>query len=292
LLRHESEQVEMDDATFRLFLFSTDTKMIADALAGGVSGIIVDWENDGKIERQTGADTQINHDTVEDLKRVRSCTGAWLICRVNPNRDGEKCAGEIEAAIDGGADEIMLPMVRSVAEVEAALKCADGRCAVGILIETSDAVMLAEQLGRLPLSRVYVGLNDLAIERGTRNIFESLADGTVDYVRDRVAVPFGFAGLTLPDRGHPIPCRLLISEMARLSSDFSFLRRSFYRDMRGRDMAVEVPRILEAIRQARLRSPQAVARDRRDLERAIRAWSDDNSHMHMQEFGTLAHRGG
>jgi len=134
---------------------------------------------------------------------------------------------------------------------------------------------MVKELARLPVSRVYVGLNDLAIERKTPNIFTAVADGTVERIRRAFPVPFGFGGLTLPDRGHPIPCRLLIGEMARLPCDFSFLRRSFHRDIQGRVLAVEIPRLLEALQQARLRSPETVARDQSDLKQAIAAWSSE-----------------
>ncbi|MBI5419762.1 MAG: hypothetical protein HZA60_06725 [Deltaproteobacteria bacterium] len=256
---------------FSLFLFSTDTAFITRAVAGGADGVIVDWEYAGKETRQRFADTQINRDTPEDLRRVRGCIEATVICRVNAY--GETTAVEVEQAIEAGADEILLPMVRTVEDVEDVLEKVRGRCGVGILIETVAAVASAKEFSRLPLSRVYVGLNDLAIGRRTPNIFSSVADGTVERVRAAFDVPFGFAGLTLPDRGHPIPCRLLIGEMARLGCRFSFLRRSFHRDIRGRDPAVEIPRLSEAIRFARFRPAETVKRDRMDLENAVSAWT-------------------
>ena len=260
-----------DDHEFQLFLFATKEDLILEAVSGGIAGVIVDWENKDKSERQAGFDTQINNGTVEDLKRVRALTDALVICRINGFFDKDSCRDEIALAVDAGANEIFLPMVRTVREVETALEYAAGQCGVGILIETADAVGLAKELGHLPLTRVYVGLNDLAIDRNLTNIFESIDDDTVGDVRPFIKVPFGFAGLTSPELGSPIPCRLLIGEMARLNSDFSFLRRAFFRDMRDRDATVEIPRILEALRRARLRSPEAVAQDRRDLEMAIRA---------------------
>jgi hypothetical protein len=165
-------------------------------------------------------------------------------------------------------------MVRTLKEVEKVLDQVRGRCGLGILVETVAATRLVDELARLPLSRVYVGLNDLAIERGTPSIFTPLLDGTLEDIRRPFRLPFGFGGLTLPERGYPVPCRLLIGEMARLRCDFSFLRRSFYRDIQGRNPAVEIPRLLEAIRRARLRTPEAVAKDRRSLEVAIRAWPE------------------
>jgi hypothetical protein len=233
---------------FALFLFSTDVDLIRAAVEGGAAGAVVDWEYIGKAERQAGFDTQINHDTLEDLRRVRACTAARVLCRINAF--GPWTQKEIEAAVQAGADEILLPMVRSVEEVERVLEWAKGRCGVGILIETQEAVAICERLAQLPLTRAYLGLHDLAIERRTPNPFRAIPDGIVERVRSAFPIPFGFAGLTLPDRGFPIPCRLLIAEMARLGCSFSFLRRSFLRDIVGRDPQMEIPRILEALREA------------------------------------------
>jgi hypothetical protein len=261
-----------EQASFALLLFSTSPLLIRQAVAAGVQGIVVDWEYLGKERRQQCADTQIGHDTVEDLERVRACTDGPVICRVNG--PGAATGAELERAIQAGADEILLPMIRTVGEVEGVLNQVRDRCGVGILIETEAAVAAAPRLARLPLTRVYVGLNDLAIERGTPNLFAAVADGTVERLRHLFRVPFGFAGLTLPERGFPIPCRLLIGEMARLECAFSFLRRSFHRDIRDRDPAVEVPALLDALRRAGTRAPEAVAADRALLERAIRAWPE------------------
>jgi hypothetical protein len=255
------------DSKFELVLFSTNPGFIREAVAAGVDAIIVDWENIGKVRRQAFADTQINCDTIRDLRGVRGSTDNLVICRVN--NCGSATAKEVEKAIETRADEILIPMVRSVEEVVRIIDQVEGRCGVGILVETRLAVELAEELGRLPLSRAYVGLNDLAIERGTPNIFTALVDGTVERVRKAFRVPFGFGGLTLPDRGYPIPCRLLIGELARLKCDFSFLRRSFYRDIRGREMAREIPRLRQALQEAWRRTPEEVARDCRELDEAV-----------------------
>lgn len=260
----------MDDP-FRLLLFSTNPSFICETVAAGIHGIIVDCEHVGKERRQASADTEINLNTVEDLRSVRACTEATVICRINGYGPGTP--EEVERVVAAGADEILLPMARSVAEVEAVLKAVNGRCRVGMLIETVAAVGLAADLSRLPLSRVYVGLNDLAIERRTPNLFTALADGTVERVREHFRrIPFGFGGLTLPEFGRPIPCRLFLAEMARLQCNFTFLRRSFFRDVQGRNLATEVPRILSALYEARRRSPEAVRKEREELVQAIRAW--------------------
>ena len=256
--------------SFDLFLFSTDPDFIRPAVAAGVTGIVVDWEHIGKAARQAGADTQINHDTVDDLLRVRACTDVRIICRVNGC--GVTTREEVELALAAGADEILLPMVRGVQEVRAVLDHVDDRCEVGILVETAAALGITEPLAALPLSRVYVGLNDLALERKTRNIFTAMIDGTVERIRRPFRIPFGFAGLTVPDRGFPIPCRLIIGELIRLGCHFSFLRRSFCRDIPVRDLAIQVPRIHDALTQAGFRSPEVIAQDRQELVSAVLNW--------------------
>ncbi len=255
---------------FELLLFSTDRGYVQEAVEAGVDGIVVDWERAGKHARQAGADTEINADTLADLERVRSWVDARVVCRVNPY--GERTQGELEAAIGAGADEVLIPMVRQRWEVERVLDGVRGRCGVGILIETVEAVERASELAALPLCRVYVGLNDLAIERGTPNIFSALADGTVERVRGAVHGRFGFGGLTVPERGAPVPCAQLIGEMARLGCSFSFLRRSYRRDVPRGAQAAAIERLREALAAAASRSRPEIERDRERLVAAIAAW--------------------
>lgn len=241
---------------FSLLMFSASPAVIGPAEEGGAGGFVVDWENKGKVERQNGFDTQINFDTADDLRRVVSQTALPVLCRVNHAGGTDQILpetlDEIDTAIELGAGEVLLPLVRTPREVERVLRHIGGRIPLGILIETIGAVGHARELGQLPLSRVYVGLNDLAIERGTRNLFEPIADGTLDRVREHIHVPFGFAGATLPDRGHPIPARLLLNEFAYLRCSYTFLRRSFLADSAG----IGIP---EALRRIRLAAAEAYA---------------------------------
>jgi hypothetical protein len=159
-----------------------------------------------------------------------------------------------------------------VGEVEGVLARVQGRCGVGLMIETQDAVRLANSLSRLPISRAYIGLHDLGIDRKSKHLFEAIADGTVQYICEQMpGVRLGFAGLTLPDKGHPLPCRLLIDEMARLNFSFSFLRRSFMRDIEGKDLTIEISRIRQALHAAAERTPEQVENDRQLLVEQIEA---------------------
>jgi hypothetical protein len=244
-----------------LYLFTTDVDYARQALAAGIDGLVVDWEHLGKQQRQSGADTEVNHDTVEDLVRLRRAIDAPVLVRIHAA--GEASVREVDEAIGGGATEILLPMVRSVDDVTRILDLIGGRCGLGILIETADAVRIAADLCALPLARVYVGLNDLSIDRGIANIFTSLADGTVERVRRACARPFGFGGLTHPEAGAPIPCWLLVNEMVRLDCAFSFVRRSFRRDAERYGVAEVVRALREEIASTRER-PRAELLANRD----------------------------
>jgi 2-keto-3-deoxy-L-rhamnonate aldolase RhmA len=248
---------------FQLLLFSTHVPFVIAAVSAGVDGIVIDWERLGKHERQAGADTQIGGDTLEDLQRVRASTDALIVCRLNAF--SPTTIVEVEAAAQADADEVLLPMVRSPDEVKAVLDYAAGRSRVGIMVETVAAVERVKALTSLPISRVLIGLNDLAIERNSGSIFAAVADGTVEKICRAVTAPVAFGALTIPSEGRPIPCRLLIAEMMRLHCGFGILRRSFHRDIQGRDVAVEIPRLRSSLEDARRRAPHAIERDHQHL---------------------------
>jgi hypothetical protein len=251
-----------------LVLFETRPQEVRRALAGGIQALIVDLEWRGKVERQRGADTEINRDRVESLAELTAAGALRRFCRINAW--GSWSAGEIERALEQGATHLFLPMAREPRDVERFVHTVDGRAGACALIETSEAVARAAEFGALGLSHVYVGLNDLAIDRRARSIFEPLADGTIERVREALpAVAFGVGGVTVVDAGDPIPCRLLLAEMARLGAAFSFLRRSFRRDVQRRDLGTEVARIRSLWRELAARDPAAVARNREALVAAI-----------------------
>ena len=243
-----------------LFLFTVDPAFGSAVVAAGATGVIVDWERRDKHRRQAGEGTQINGDTPADLARMRMSTDGRVLCRINAW--GPWTPAEVDEAVARGADEVLLPMVRTPEQVDRTLDAVAGRCGLGILVETQDAVLRAAELASRPLSRVYLGLNDLRIDRRSDNLFTPLTDGTADAVRDAVRGRFGVAGLTLPGGGAPVPSTLLAAELVRLGADFTFLRRAFTADMAGRDPEVEVPRLLASL-QALRRAPAYVAAGRR-----------------------------
>lgn len=245
-----------------LVLFASRPEPVLRARAAGIASFIVDWEWREKEERQRGADTEIGGDSVADLARLETLGAERRFCRLN--RFGPWTASEVEDAFAARATDLLLPMVVAIDEVDRFLALVDGRARAGILVETLEAVALARELARRSLDLVYVGLNDLAISRGSASIFAAVADGTVERVRDAFPdAAFGFGGVTVVDGGAPIPCSLLLGEMARLRCSWSFLRRSFKRDIAGRDWRCEIERI-GALWQALVARPAAAMEEGRE----------------------------
>jgi hypothetical protein len=250
-----------------VLLFSHDRDYAAAALACGMAAVVVDWEWRGKAERQCGHDTQINHGTVADLAAMTAVAGDRVVCRIN-NVPGQR-EFECEQAIAHGAAEIWLPMVRGVAEVEACLRAIDGRARLGIMVETREAMALGRELSALPLHRAYVGLQDYRIDHGHAGLFEPIIDGTLDRFREDYAGAFGFAGVTLPTGGRPIPQHLLLAGMLRLGCAFGVARRMFRADVPAAAIGDALADIARASAQLALRPAAQVDADHAALAAAI-----------------------
>jgi len=253
-----------------LHLFFNGPESIDVAVAGGVDAVVVDCEERGKRQRQHGYDTEINLWRPRDCEQVRTAAPELrVICRLDSFRTiGTGVLDQAREAVSAGAHEVILPMVDTIEEIDAILDEVAGRADVGVMIETVKAIALVDQFDTLPLRRAFVGLNDLMIERRLRHLFEGVLDGTVERLRPRLRrLAFGFGGMTLPDLGHPVPSRLMIGELARMHCDFTFLRRSFYRDVAalGLDPAEAVARMRGAWAAACARPPDAVAAERGEL---------------------------
>lgn len=250
--------------------FETEPSAVAAAQQAGVRDFMVDWECRGKEARQSGYDTEINRKTLEDLSRVVSHAGAVTWCRING--PGFMVREEVDRAVEAGASIVLLPMVKTPSDVESFLECVAGRCRAGILMETPEAFREVAEIARFPLDAVYVGLNDLMIGLGNGTIFHALADGLVDEVRFQFDVPlFGFGGLTVLDGGYPLPCRMFLQEMSRLKCNMTFLRRSYRRDIVGRDARAEAENCRLYWEALSRRSPEEVHRDHQEFLRVARA---------------------
>ncbi len=254
--------------TFEPWLFTTDTSLARNSVEAGIKDMVIDWEWMNKEARQREADLECNYGTLKDLVKVKNAIEAKIICRINSM--GPHTLLEVDSAIKGGADVIFLPMVNSRKHVDDFLSFIDDRAEAGVLIETVQAVDDANEIAKLPVDYIYVGLNDLALSRKSKNIFEAVADGTVENLRTIFKEQkFGFGGITLVDKGFPIPFDLLLKEMSRLSCAYGFLRRSFKKDIKNRDMKTEIQKIVDSFRSLNRRSQDEKDKDRQALFEAV-----------------------
>lgn len=254
------------------FLFHTGEAVLS-SLAGDTrpgarpGAVVIDWERRDKERRQRQARMSIglvpslSHDTYDALPRVtHHLPGIPVICRI----DGPGDLAGVEEAVAGGASEVLVPMVRHEDEVDAVLEHARGRLGVGAMVETVEAVERIDRLVERPLARTYVGLVDLALQRGTASIFAAFHDGVVDHVASRVRgrAPFGVGGLTLPGHGHPVPAMSLAGEIVRVGADFSFLRRSFLQHLGDAAPGDGILAVREMLAALAARPREHVERDR------------------------------
>ena len=247
-----------------LFLFTTDVGMARAAQDAGAASVIADWERYGKADRQSGYDTEINADTPSHVRALAGALRIPVTVRVDSLR-GE-AETDIERALDAGAEILMLPMAESAGDVERFLSLVRGRARTLIQVETAALAERVDTITGLGWDYAYVGLNDLMISRRDTWLWTPLVDGTLDRIYDALAGrAVGFGGVTIVSGGHPLPFSDLLSEMARLSCRLSFMRRTFWREIEGRHLGAELDAVRAAWHAARMRSPEAVTRDRASL---------------------------
>lgn len=195
----------------------------------GVDRIWIDLETIGKEERQKGLDTVKSQHTVEDIKKIKPLLSkSEMLVRINPWN--ENSLQEINDVISAGADIIMLPMWKSVAEVTNFIKAVNGRCKTTLLLETKEAVeSLDEVLEKCNMDEIHIGLNDLHLSYGMTFMFELLSDGTVEKITQKIkskGIPYGFGGIARLGEGD-LPAERVIMEHYRLGSTRAILSRSF-----------------------------------------------------------------
>ncbi|MEE1172396.1 MAG: aldolase/citrate lyase family protein [Ruminococcus sp.] len=217
-------------------MYITNQPQIAQiAESSGVDRIFVDMEYIGKAERQGGLDSVQNHHTIDDVRNIkRAVQTAEVLVRVNPIHEATdkytSSKEEIDAAINAGADIIMLPFITSAKEVEDFLRYVDDRAKTMPLIETPQAVEVMDDILSLQgVDEIYIGLNDLSIGYHRKFMFELLADGTVEKLCLKCklkGIPYGFGGIASLGKGM-LPSEYIIREHYRLGSTCAILSRSF-----------------------------------------------------------------
>lgn len=214
----------------KLMYITNDPAVAACAADAGVDRIFIDTEVLGKQERQGHLDSVKSQHKLSDILRIREAVGSrsQILVRLNPFHSNTQT--EIKQALDYGADQIMLPMWKTVDEVERFCKFVDGKAVTVPLLETKEADEALEEVLRLGcMDELYIGLNDLHLSYRKRFMFELLADGTVDRLcalASAYGVPYGFGGVGRPGSGH-VPANDILGEHYRLGSGCVILSRQF-----------------------------------------------------------------
>lgn len=189
----------------------------------------------GKDIRQGGMDTVQNHHTIHDIQKIKPVIKhAELLVRVNPIHDStpeyECSETEIRQAIDAGADVVMLPMYRTVDDVQRFINVVNGNAKTLLLCETPEAVEVMREVIKLRgVDEIHIGLNDLHLALKKKFMFELLADGTVEKIVNIIkdsGIKYGFGGIARIGFG-TLPAERIIAEHYRLGSNMAILSRSF-----------------------------------------------------------------
>ena len=219
----------------KLMYITNDPEIAVIAENAGVDRIFIDMEYIGKSDRQGGMDTVQSHHTVDDIKQMKKVIKkAQLMVRVNPlhSATADYCSSEeeINAAIDAGADLVMLPYFHSSEDIEKFVKIVNKRAKVFPLIESKDSFdNIDEILDIQGIDEIHIGLNDLSLDLNKKFMFELLADGTIEMLCEKFkkkGIPFGFGGFGRVGKGD-LPAECIIKEHYRLGSSCAILSRSF-----------------------------------------------------------------
>lgn len=211
-----------------LFYITNNPEVALIAEKYGVDRIWIDLETLGKEERQKGMNTVKSDHKIEDIKIIKPLlTSSEMLVRVNPWNEGS--VYEINAVIEAGADIIMLPMWKSVEEVQNFLGIVNGRVKTTLLLETKEAVECIDDVLKLDFDEIHIGLNDLHLSYGLTFMFELLTDGTVEMLCEKFkakGIPYGFGGIASLGKG-ALPSEMVIMEHCRIGSTRAILSRSF-----------------------------------------------------------------
>lgn len=195
----------------------------------GVDRIWIDLETLGKEERQKNINSVKSHHTISDIKAIAPLLDrSEMLVRVNPwNTDS---ANEINQVIKAGADLIMLPMWKSVVEVEKFISAVAGRVKTVLLLETKQAVECLDEVLQLDgIDEIHIGLNDLHLSYNLTFMFELLVNGIVETLCNKIrkkGIPYGFGGIARIGEGI-LPAEKIVLEHYRLGSGRVILSRSF-----------------------------------------------------------------
>ncbi|PFG45473.1 HpcH/HpaI aldolase/citrate lyase family protein [Vibrio sp. ES.051] len=215
------------------YLYITNVPEIASyAEDSGVNRIFIDLEVLGKVERQGHLNTFISKHLITDINPVkRVLRKAELLVRINPfNQLTEK---EVNDVINEGADIIMLPMFKTIEELESVIKLINGRAKFIPLVETYDAASKFQEISELDgVDEIHIGLNDLHLDMGLNFMFELISSGFISSITKNVKKPFGVGGIATVGQG-VVPAELVLAQHLKLGSSGVILSRAFHKSAKS-----------------------------------------------------------
>jgi hypothetical protein len=250
---------------------TNDISLAALAIQSGVDRIFVDLEILGKIERQGHLNTVISKHTLEDVKAMREAfPSVELLVRINPFHDHTE--QEIENILVFSPQFIMLPMYRSIQEVQSVADILRGRAGLIPLVETPEALNIIDEVCSVPdVVEVYLGMNDLHLALGRKFMFELLVDGTVENFSNVVkshGKRLGFGGIARIGEGL-LPAEYIIGEHERLGSSSVILSRTFHRKTGSIEEREETINYLREIEKIRLCEKNAALKLKKEKQENI-----------------------
>jgi hypothetical protein len=245
---------------FGLWRFSPSANEVSQNLRipgrGSADVILFDFDQKGKQVRQDsalgllGRSTTIAIDTLDDLRLAARISKVPIIVRLPHifSSGAQELLKEILALEEGRVSGILLSMVEDPHELKQVRREIGGGMAVGVMLETKNAIAKIVEFTNLKPDFYFVGLVDLALAQGSSSIFEPILSGELSSLVSKFeSVPFGFGAATTVGSGHPVPNELLLSEMVRLGASFTFLRTAFAKDVGGLDYPQEMVKIRELL---------------------------------------------
>jgi len=213
----------------KLMFFTNSPRFAQAAEACQIDFVVIDLEIIGKLERQGHMDSRISYHSLQDIAPVRAVLHQTpLMVRINPIHD--QTAYEIESALQQGADILMLPYFKTLAEVQTFLSLIKGRAKAYLLLETKEAEAILDDILVLPgIDAIHIGINDLSLSKGYSFLFQSLIDDSFTAMCAKIrarGLPFGFGGIAQLGQGL-IPAEKIIAEHYRLGSTMAIMARSF-----------------------------------------------------------------
>ena len=174
----------------------SDVALIAEK--AGIDRIWIDLETQGKELRQKNLNTVKSRHTIEDIRMIAPLLSrADLLVRVNPWNEGSQ--DEIDEVISAGACLVMLPYWKTPEEAWNFISYVNGRCKTILLLETKEAVECLDKVLKIQgIDEIHIGLNDLRISYGYRNMFSPFGSGLLDELSGKLkeaGVSFGIGGI-------------------------------------------------------------------------------------------------